>query len=60
MGIGVDFFLKKANSRGVRIFIKSLFFVFVVLCFLFLSQKDEPLFVKYFLGDDKLRIIEIL
>ena len=54
IGIGVDFFLKKANSSGARIFIRSLFFVYRV------ARKNEPLFVKYFLGDDKPKIIEIL
>ena len=28
IGIGLDFFLKKANSKGARIFLRSLFFVY--------------------------------
>ena len=46
--------MQMANSRGARIFIKSLFSVYR------LSQKNNPLFAKYFLGDYELKIIEIL
>ena len=52
--MGVDFFLEKENSRGASIFLRTLFSVYRV------SQKNEPLFVKYFLGDYKPKIIEIL
>ena len=52
IGRSFDFFLKKASSKEARIFIK--------LCFLCIGcrRKNEPLFVKYFFGDYKLKIIE--
>ena len=54
-GIGVDFFLKKEKMVGGREFLYK-------LCFLCIRcpKKKTTLFVKYFLGDYKLKIIEIL
>ena len=53
-GMGVDLFLKKAIVGG-RKFLYILFFL-CIDC----PRKDKPLFVRYFFGDYKLKIIEIL
>ena len=43
------------------IFVTRLIYLCVTCALLYrVSQKNEPLFVKYFLGDYKLKIIEIL
>ena len=54
VSINVDFFLQKANSRGREFLFK--------LCFLCIrcTRKNITLLVKYFLGDYKLKFIEIL
>ena len=47
--IGVDFF-EKENSGGATIFMQALFSIYRV------CRKNEPLCVKYFLSDYKLKI----
>ena len=46
--------MKKANSRGAKIFTQTLFSMYRV------TQKNKPLFLKYFLGGYKLKMMEIL